>query len=103
MYAVVRSGGKQYRVSPGEVFQVEKLDGEVGDKVALADVLLIGGNGDVKIGTPVLAEATVTAEIVSQGKAKKIVVFKKKRRKSYSRKRGHRQDITSLKVIEING
>ncbi|MGH7847729.1 MAG: 50S ribosomal protein L21 [Candidatus Binatia bacterium] len=102
MYAVVRSGGKQYRVSPGEVFRVEKLDGEVGDKVALADVLLIGGDGDIRIGTPLLAEATVTAEIVAQGKAKKIVVFKKKRRKSYSRKRGHRQDITSLKVIEIN-
>jgi large subunit ribosomal protein L21 len=103
MYAVVRTGGKQYRVGPGELFRVEKLSGQVGDKLALTDVLLIGGNGEVKIGTPVLTEATVTAEIISQGKAKKVVIFKKKRRKSYSRKRGHRQEITVLKVLEITG
>ena len=103
MYAVIRSGGKQYRVSPGDVVRVEKLDGEVGDKINLTDVLLIGGNNDLKIGTPVLPEARVTAEIMAQGKAKKIVVFKKKRRKSYSRKRGHRQEVTTLKVVEING
>jgi len=103
MYAVVRSGGKQYRVAPGDVVHVEKLAGQVGDKLALTDILLIGGNGEVKIGRPVLADATVTAEIVSQGKSKKVIVFKKKRRKSYSRKRGHRQEITVLKVLEING
>jgi large subunit ribosomal protein L21 len=103
MYAVIRSGGKQYRVSPGDLVRVEKLDGEVGAKVDLTDVLLIGGNSDLKIGTPVLPEARVTAEIVAQGKAKKVVVFKKKRRKSYSRKRGHRQELTTLKVVEING
>ncbi len=83
--------------------RVERLDGGVGDKIDLTDVLLIGENSALKIGTPVLPEARVTAEIVAQGKAKKIIVFKKKRRKSYSRKKGHRQEITTLKVVEING
>jgi large subunit ribosomal protein L21 len=103
MYAVIRSGGKQYRVSPGDLFHVEKLPGQVGDKIDLMDVLLIGGNGSLKIGTPVLADARVTAEIVAQGRGHKTIVFKKKRRKSYSRKRGHRQEITTLKVVDING
>jgi large subunit ribosomal protein L21 len=101
MYAVVRTGGKQYRVSQGDLVRVEKLDGGVGDKVVLNEILLIGGNGDLKIGTPTLASAQVTAEIVEQGLSKKILVFKKKRRKSYSRKRGHRQRLTMLKVLEI--
>jgi large subunit ribosomal protein L21 len=103
MYAVVRTGGKQYRVSQGDLVRVEKLEGNVGDKVVLNDILLIGGNGELKIGTPVVASAQVTAEIVEQGLSKKTLVFKKKRRKSYSRKRGHRQRITMLKVIEIQG
>ena len=84
-YAVIRTGGKQYRVSEGDVVKVEKLDGEVGEKVTLADVLFVGGNGDVKIGAPLVANAKVTGEIVGQIRAKKILVFKKKRRKSYSR------------------
>lgn len=103
MYAVVRSGGKQYRVAQGDVLRVERLAGEVGDKVTLGEVLFIGGNGEVKIGTPTVGNASVTAEIVDQGLAKKIIVFKKKRRKSYSRKRGHRQRLTTLKILEIQG
>lgn len=103
IYAVVKTGGKQYRVSQGDVVRVERLPGEVGDKVTLVDVLFIGGNGEVKIGTPKLANASVTGEILDQGRAKKILVFKKKRRKSYSRKQGHRQRVTTLKITEIQG
>ena len=103
MYAVIKTGGKQYRVAQGDVVRVEKLVGQVGDKVALGEVLFLGGNGEVKIGTPTLANVKVTAEIVDQGLAKKIIVFKKKRRKSYSRKRGHRQKLTTLKIVEIQG
>ncbi|HEV8341476.1 MAG TPA: 50S ribosomal protein L21 [Candidatus Binatia bacterium] len=103
VYAVVRTGGKQYRVSQGDIVRVERLAGEVGEKVTLADVLFIGGNGEVKIGTPKLGNASVTGEIIDQGRAKKIIVFKKKRRKSYSRKQGHRQNITTLKITEIQG
>ena len=102
-YAVIRTGGKQYRVAAGDVVRVERLDGQVGDKITLSEVLLCGGNGEVKIGTPTLPDVKVTAEIVDQGLAKKIIVFKKKRRKSYSRKRGHRQKLTTLKIVQIQG
>lgn len=102
-YAVIRTGGKQYRVSEGDVLQVEKLGGQVGDKVTLEDVLLVGGDGEAKIGTPTVPNAKVTGEIVDQTKAKKIIVFKKKRRKSYSRKRGHRQQLTALRITGIEG
>ena len=100
-YAVIRTGGKQYRVAEGDLVKVEKLDGEVGEQVTLADVLFIGDNGAVKIGAPIVANARVVGEIVGQGKAKKVVVFKKKRRKSYSRQRGHRQHQTTLKITGI--
>lgn len=103
MYAVIRTGGKQYRVAQGDVLKVEKLAGQVGDTVTLNQVLFIGGNGEVKIGTPTLSDAKVSAEILDQGKAKKVLVFKKKRRKSYSRQRGHRQQLTTLKIMEIQG
>ncbi len=102
-YAVIRTGGKQYRVSEGDVVRIERLPGQTGDKVTLDEILFIGGNGEVKIGTPRLANAKVVGEIVSQGRAKKILVFKKKRRKSYSRKRGHRQQLTALRITEIQG
>jgi large subunit ribosomal protein L21 len=102
-YAVIRTGGKQYRVSEGDLVKVEKLGGEVGAQITLGDVLFIGGNGEVKIGAPLVENATVTGEIVSQAKAKKILVFKKKRRKSYSRQRGHRQQQTTLKITGIDG
>ena len=101
MYAVVKTGGKQYRVAQGDVVRVEKLVGQVGDKITLNEVLFVGGNGKVKIGTPTLPDVKVSAEILDQGRAKKIIVFKKKRRKSYSRKRGHRQRLTTIKITEI--
>jgi large subunit ribosomal protein L21 len=100
-YAVVRTGGKQYRVSEGDLVKVEKLAGEIGEKVTLADVLFVGGNGEIKVGAPLVANARVTGEIVSQARAKKIIVFKKKRRKSYSRQHGHRQYQTTLKITAI--
>jgi len=103
MYAVIRTGGKQYRVAQGDTLRVEKLAGQAGEKITLGEVLFIGGNGEAKIGTPTLANVKVVAEIVDQGLAKKIVVFKKKRRKSYSRQRGHRQRLTTLKITEIQG
>lgn len=102
-YAVIRTGGKQYRVTQGDIVKVEKLAGQVGDKVTLGQVLFVGGNGEAKIGTPTLAQATVTAEILEHSKARKVIVFKKKRRKSYSRKRGHRQQLTTLRITEIQG
>jgi large subunit ribosomal protein L21 len=100
-YAVIRTGGKQYRVSEGDLVKVEKLDGQVGEEVTLDDVLFIGDNGAVKIGAPVVANAKVIGEIINQGKAKKVMVFKKKRRKSYSRQRGHRQHLTTLRITGI--
>lgn len=100
-YAVIRTGGKQYRVAEGELVKIEKLAGEVGAKVTLADVLFVGGDDEVKIGLPLVANAKVTGEIVGQGRAKKVIVFKKKRRKSYSRQRGHRQYQTTLKITAI--
>ena len=103
MYAVVRTGGKQYRVGQGDLVKVERLAGQVGDKITLAEVLFVGGNGEAKIGTPTVSGVKVMAEIVDQGRAKKILVFKKKRRKSYSRQHGHRQYLTTLKIVEIQG
>jgi large subunit ribosomal protein L21 len=99
-YAVIRTGGSS-TVSEGQLVKIEKLAGVVGDKVTLADVLFIGGNGEVKIGSPLVPNAKVTGEIVSQARAKKVLVFKKKRRKSYSRQRGHRQYQTTLKITAI--
>lgn len=103
-YAVVKTGGKQYRVAEGELVEVERLGGEVGATVTLDQVLLVSGDGDdgqARIGAPVLEQARVTAEIVEQGLDRKIVVFKKKRRKGYKRKQGHRQRHTTLRIVEI--
>ena len=100
-YAVIKTGGKQYRVSEGDLVKIEKLTGEVGEKITLPDVLFIGGNGEAKIGAPLLENASVTGEIVSQTKAKKVLVLKKKRRKSYSRQRGHRQHQTLSRSPEL--
>jgi len=101
MYAVVRSGGKQYKVSEGDVIRVERLDGEVGSSVALGEVLLVGEGDSLTVGRPLVAAAQVTAQIVSHGRAKKITVYKMKRRKNYRRTQGHRQDYTALKIQAI--
>ncbi len=102
MYAIVETGGKQYRATQGAVLQVEKRDGAVGATVTLDKVLLISGEGTTKIGTPVIPKAKVTGEIVAQGRTPKVIVFKKKRRKAYRRTRGHRQSFTSVKVTGIS-
>jgi large subunit ribosomal protein L21 len=103
MYAVIRSGGKQYRVSQGGSVRVEKLAGEVGSAITLDDVLMIADEGDVKIGTPTVDGAQVTGTIVAQGRGQKIRVFKMKRRKGYRRTQGHRQDYTEIRVDAISG
>ncbi len=103
MYAVIKTGGKQCRVSQGDTLDVEKLTGEVGEQVALDTVLFIGGNGEVKIGAPTLTDAKVTAEIVEHRLARKIIVFKKKRRKGYSRYLGLRHKLSRLKIFVIQG
>ena len=102
MYAVVTTGGKQYRVSPGDTIDVEKLPGEIGATVMLTPVMMIGQGADVIVGTPVLTEARVEAQIVTHKRGKKIIIFKHKRRKGYRRKQGHRQALTSLKVLGIH-
>ncbi|MEM7740645.1 MAG: 50S ribosomal protein L21 [Pseudomonadota bacterium] len=100
-YAVIKTGGKQYRVKSGDVINVEKLEGEAGDTVKLDDVLMLGGD-NVKVGAPLVEGASVDAEIVEQTRAPKIVVFKKRRRQNYRRKKGHRQEMTTLKINTIN-
>ena len=100
-YAVIRTGGKQYRVAPGDFVQVEKLDGELGSELEFTDVLMTSQDGNVRVGNPTLSGASVTAQVVRQGRAKKILVFKKKRRKNYRRRQGHRQYITTVKVTSI--
>jgi len=100
-YAVIRTGGKQYRVTPGDVLRVERLGGEVGAAVEFTEVLLTGGDEAVRIGTPLLEGVRVRGEIVGQGRDRKILVYKKKRRKNYRRRRGHRQSVTTVRVTEI--
>ena len=102
MYAVVRTGGKQVRMQPGESVRVEELDGAVGDSIELAEVLLVGGDS-LKVGTPVVEGAKVVGTITDQGRGPKITVFKKKRRKGYKRTIGHRQDYTEILVDRIEG
>jgi large subunit ribosomal protein L21 len=100
-YAVIKTGGKQYRVSPGQVLRVEKLDGEPGAELQFTEVLMTAHDGAVQVGTPTVAGARVVAQVVRQGRAKKILVFKKKRRKNYRRRQGHRQYETTVKVTAI--
>lgn len=102
MYAVIQTGGKQYRVSQGDVLRVEKLAGDKGATLTFDQVLMLGGE-TVRVGQPTVAGATVTAQIVTQDRAKKIIVFKLKRRKNYRRKKGHRQPFTELRITGING
>ena len=101
MYAIVRSGGKQYRVSPGETVYVERLDGQVGETVRFEDVLLVGGEAGVKVGAPRLESAAVVGTVVDQGRDAKIRVFKFKKRKHYRRTRGHRQAFTAVRIDAV--
>ena len=101
MFAVLNTGGKQYKVSQGDLNKVEKLESDVGDKVTLSQVLMVGQGEDVEVGSPYVSNCEVTGEVVEQGKGAKIIVFKKKRRKGYRRKNGHRQRFTQLKITEI--
>ena len=100
MYAVIRTGGKQYRVSEGQLLRVEKLAGSAGDKITFGEVLLLGGDAP-KIGRPLVQGAAVAAEITAQDRGKKLVIFKFRRRKNYRRKNGHRQPFTALEITGI--
>lgn len=103
MYAVIKTGGKQYRVAQGDKLRVEKLVGNIGDTVTLGEVLLVGEGDGVKIGTPVVGGAKVEAKIVAQDRGPKITIFKFRRRKNYRRKSGHRQPFTALEITGIKG
>ncbi len=102
MYAIIRTGGKQFKISPGDTIKVEKISGEKGDTVEMKEVLFYAEGENVLAGQPVLSNVKVVGEILGQHRAKKVIVFKKKRRKGYSKKTGHRQPFTSLKIKEIN-
>ena len=99
MLAVIRTGGKQYTVAPGDILEIERLPGEAGDAITFSEVLMVGS----KVGLPLLSGASVAAEIVAQDRAPKVVAFKKKRRKNTHRKRGHRQLLTRVKITDITG
>ncbi|MGL4208915.1 MAG: 50S ribosomal protein L21 [Candidatus Adiutrix sp.] len=101
MYAVIKTGGRQYKVETGQIIRVDKLDANVGDTVSLNEVLLIKDGETLKAGAPMVDGAQVTATVVTQDRAKKIIVFKKKRRQGYQKKQGHRQDFTALKITAI--
>lgn len=103
MFAVVETGGKQYRVSPGEELRIERLDGSKGDTVTFDRVLLVGGEGEARVGTPIVDGAKVTGSVIHQGRHKKIVVFKYKKRKRYRVKTGHRQPYTLVRINTIEG
>jgi large subunit ribosomal protein L21 len=102
MFAVIRTGGKQYRVTPDAILKVEKLEAEAGSTVTFTDVLAVGGDGALKLGAPVLAGASVTATVVAQDRLAKVIIFKKRRRQNSRRKNGHRQCVTVLRVASIN-
>ena len=102
MYAIIRTGGKQYQVSEGDKLRIEKINGEVGDTVELNDVLMVADGEKISVGTPSIESAKVEATIVDQGKAKKVIIFKKKRRKGYRLKKGHRQPVTEISIKGIS-
>jgi len=102
MFAVIRTGGKQYRVTPNAVLKVEKLEAEPGGTVTFTDVLAIGGEGNLTIGAPTVPDASVTATVIAQDRLDKVIIFKKRRRQNSRRKNGHRQHVTVLRVAGIN-
>lgn len=103
MFAVIQTGGKQYKVAKDDIIIVEKLDGDAGATVKFDDILMCGADGDVKVGAPLVKGATVTGEVLEQRKGQKVLVFKKKRRQNYRRKKGHRQEETVIKISAIKG
>jgi large subunit ribosomal protein L21 len=103
MYAVIKTGGKQYRVAQGDRLRVEKLAGNVGESVTLGEVLLVGEGESVKVGQPTVGGAKVEAKIIAQDRAPKLTIFKFRRRKNYRRKTGHRQPFTALEITSITG
>jgi len=102
MYAVVKTGGKEYRISQGDLIRVEKMEGKVGDQVTMKDILMVSHEGQVQVGNPLLANAVITGEIVQQVKGKKVLIYKMKRRKNYRRTKGHRQTYTYVRVNDIS-
>jgi len=102
MYAIIKTGGKQYMVNEGDELVVEKLDVESGAKVVFEEVLAVGDNGELKVGSPMVAGAKVEATVVANGRAKKVIVFKYKPKKDYRKKQGHRQPFTRVKIEKIN-
>ena len=101
MYAVIRTGGKQYKVAPEDVLQIEKIEGAAGEAVQFSDVLMVGGEGEPRFGSPLVSGTVVSAEVVEHGRGPKIIIFKKKRRQNYRRKKGHRQELTTVRILEI--
>ena len=101
MYAVIKTGGKQYRVSSGDKLKIEKLAADVGSEVTFDQVLMVGGEGDIKLGAPVLSGASVKATVLAQGRGEKIHIFKMRRRKHYRKSQGHRQDYTEVQISNI--
>ena len=102
MYAVIQTGGKQYKVQPGETVYLEKLPGTAGDAIEFDEVLLVADDEQVAVGRPLIEGAKVSGEIVEQGRGKKLIVYKFKRRKNYRRKNGHRQDYTAVKISAVS-
>ncbi len=102
MYAVVKTGGKEYRISQGDLIRVEKMEGKIGDQVTMKDILMVSHEGQVQVGNPLLANAVITGEIVQQVKGKKVLTYKMKRRKNYRRTKGHRQTYTYIRVNDIS-
>ncbi len=101
MYAIIQTGGKQYKVQEGDLLKVEKIPGEEGQAINFKRVLFLNNKADVIVGTPIVTAASVEAEIIKNGKDKKIIVFKKKRRKGYAKRQGHRQQFTEVKILKI--
>lgn len=101
MFAVIKTGGKQYRVAANDIIVIEKLDGVAGDKIQFTEVLVIGEGADAKIGAPFVVGAIVSGEVVEQGRGKKVISFKKRRRQNSKRKRGHRQHLTTVRITTI--
>jgi large subunit ribosomal protein L21 len=101
MYAVIRTGGKQYRVAPQDIIEIERLGADAGDQIEFSEVLMVAGDGGISFGDPLVAGATVAGEVTALTRGPKIIIFKKKRRKHFRRKNGHRQDLMEVRITEI--